>query len=87
MKFATAFGGFLGFVLVCGAGLVARRDPAGVLLEASFACVIGGLLGRWMMRLLVSNVHAAHLERRRARAARPVTPVAPPVTKAQPAKS
>lgn len=69
MKFFTAFGGFLGFALVMGAGLAAGRRSATLLLEASIACVIAGMLFRWWHRMLLQGVKRSIDERREAAAA------------------
>lgn len=66
MKFFTALGGFLGFALVMAIGLAMGRRSAMLLLEASLACVIGGVLFRWWHRMLLHGVQAAQRERREA---------------------
>jgi hypothetical protein len=86
MKFFTALGGFLGFTLVMGIGLAIGRRSAMLLLEASFACVVGGMLFRWWHRLLIQGVQTSlHEKRVAAQAAKAAqTPVTVPRQPARP---
>jgi hypothetical protein len=68
MKFFTAIGGFLGFALVMAVGLAVGRRSASLLLEASVACVIGGMLFRWWHRMLLQGVKASIDDRKRVEA-------------------
>jgi hypothetical protein len=66
VKLAIALGGFLGFAVVVGAGLVVRRDPALVALEASLACVLGAVLFRWLHQSFVRHLNSSLQARRQS---------------------
>lgn len=66
MRFTVALGGFLGFAFGVIGGLVGGRDPGSMLLQATLACVVGGVLFRWLHGLFLRSVAVAYRERQEA---------------------
>lgn len=67
MKYVFLTGGFLGFALVCAAGLSAGREPDLVLRDASLGCLVGALLMKWFWGHVVEAIRQT-VEAKRAKA-------------------
>lgn len=68
MKFFMLLGGFLGFLAVMSAGLLAGSDPWLVLLNASIGCVIGAILFRVFRSVVSNSVKEIVIQKHRAAA-------------------
>jgi hypothetical protein len=68
MKLLFLIGGFLGFGLVCAAGLSAGREPDLVLRDASVGCLAGAVLLKWFWGHVVEAIRVT-VETRRAQMA------------------
>jgi hypothetical protein len=67
MKYFLLIGGFLGFVLVSGAGFYAGNNPVIIVRDACIACVVGGLLFRILHAAFISGIRARIVERSQTR--------------------
>lgn len=84
MKLATAWGGFVGFLIATVAGVIAGREPVMLLLDACLACLVGAWLLQWLHRTLVQNVRTA-IATQHEHAEATISP--PGADKAQPGKT
>ena len=72
MKFMLLIGGSLGFALVFFGGWAVGRDPLSSFIQASFGCLAGAVLFRWLGNTYARSVRAVLLEREAASRARSV---------------
>jgi hypothetical protein len=56
MRFITALGGFIGFAIGVGGGLIGGREGAYIFLQAGIASVVGAVSFQWLHRLLLRGV-------------------------------
>ena len=70
MKYLLLIGGFLGFALVFLGGWIVGRDPLSSVIQASFGCLAGAVLFRWLGHTYARSVHTVLLEREAASKAR-----------------
>jgi hypothetical protein len=66
MKSLLLIGGALGFALVFAGGSRVGRDPLSVVIEASFGCLVGAFLFRWLGNLYLQSVRTTVREREMA---------------------
>jgi hypothetical protein len=73
MKFMLLIGGSLGFALVFFGGWIVGREPLLSVIQASFGCLVGAVLFRWLGSTFARSVRTMLLEREAASRARPET--------------
>lgn len=56
MKYTTALGGFLGFIIGVAGGFVGGREAAFIFLQAGIASAVGAVLFNWLHYLLLKGV-------------------------------
>jgi len=71
MKFMLLIGGSLGFTLVFLGGWMVGREPLQSVAQASFGCLAGAVLFRWLGNTYARGVRTMLLEREAASRARP----------------
>jgi hypothetical protein len=73
MKFMLLIGGSLGFALVFLGGWIVGREPLLSVVQASFGCLAGAVLFRWLGNTYARSVRSILLEREAASRTRPET--------------
>jgi hypothetical protein len=71
MKYLFLIGGSLGFALVFLGGWIVGREPLSSVIQASFGCLVGAVLFRWLGNTYARSVRTVLLEREAASRARP----------------
>ena len=74
MKYLLLIGGSLGFALVFIGGWIVGREPLSSVTQASFGCVAGAILFRWLGNTYARSVRTVLLEREAASRARSAAP-------------
>ncbi len=72
MKYLLLIGGSLGFALVFLGGWIVGREPLSSVTQASFGCLAGAVLFRWLGNIYARSVRTVLLEREAASRAQPV---------------
>ena len=70
MKFLLLIGGSLGFALVFFGGWIVGREPLSSVTQASFGCLAGAILFRWLGNTYARGVRSVLFEREAASRAR-----------------
>lgn len=70
MKFLLLIGGSLGFALVFLGGWAVGREPLSSFIQASFGCLVGAVLFRWLGNTYARSVRTVLFEREAASRAR-----------------
>lgn len=68
MKYFMLVGGFTGFAVTFGAGLLAGNEIDGTLVNAGIGCLVGAALMRGFRYLYIQSLRAVVLERARQNA-------------------
>jgi hypothetical protein len=68
MKFALILGGLIGFLIGAGSALWEGVGSSRIFLDGALGCLAGGLLLRWLWRVLITCVHQSLLIRQQANA-------------------
>jgi hypothetical protein len=67
VKFITALGGFVGFAIGVGGGLIGGREGAYIFLQAGVATAVGAVSFQWLHRVLLRGVEDSIRTQREAK--------------------